>query len=74
MVNRVEIIVKEFLNSVLRGDQMLPVLYYFPISPPCRAVLLLSRMLNLKLDLKLINVLEGKHLKQEFLDVIDLCI
>lgn len=69
MVNRVETIVKDFLNSVIRGDQMVPVLYYLPPSPPCRAILLLARMIDLKLDLKVINILEGEHMKQEFLDV-----
>lgn len=44
-------------------------LYYLPPSPPCRAVLLLGRILGLDLNLKSVNIQEGEHLKKEFLDV-----
>lgn len=48
---------------------MMPVLHYYPVSAPCRAVLLLGRMLNLDFDLRLVNILEGEQMKPEFLEV-----
>nr|AIL29309.1 glutathione S-transferase delta 2 [Cnaphalocrocis medinalis] len=42
-------------------------LYYVPGSPPCRAVLLTARALNLNLNLKLVDMNSGEHLKPEFL-------
>ncbi|XP_050323478.1 glutathione S-transferase D7 isoform X2 [Bactrocera neohumeralis] len=44
-------------------------LYYLPPSPPCRAVLLLGKMLGIDFDLKLINVLAGDQLKPDFLQL-----
>lgn len=48
---------------------MPPILYYLPPSPPCRAVLLLGRMLGIDFDLKPVNVLDGEQLKAEFVEV-----
>lgn len=45
-------------------------LYYLPPSPPCRAVLLLGRILDIDFNLKTVNILEKEHLKKEFLEVI----
>ncbi|XP_013142208.1 PREDICTED: glutathione S-transferase 1-1-like [Papilio polytes] len=42
-------------------------LYYVPGSPPCRAVLLTARALNLNLNLKLVDLHHGEHLKPEYL-------
>ncbi|XP_013164097.1 PREDICTED: glutathione S-transferase 1-1-like [Papilio xuthus] len=42
-------------------------LYYVPGSPPCRAVLLTARALNLNLNLKLVDLHHGAHLKPEYL-------
>lgn len=36
------------------------ILYYHPISTPCRAVQLLSSVLNLKLDLKHVDLFKGR--------------
>ncbi|XP_036227260.1 glutathione S-transferase D7 isoform X2 [Bactrocera oleae] len=44
-------------------------LYYLPPSPPCRAVLLLGKMLGIDFDLKIVNVLAGDQLKPEFLQL-----
>lgn len=44
-------------------------LYYVPGSPPCRAVLLTAKALNLTLNLKLVNLHDGEHLKPEYLKV-----
>lgn len=44
-------------------------LYYVPGSAPCRAVLLTARALNLNLNLKLVDLHHGDHLKPEFLKV-----
>ncbi|CAF4899459.1 unnamed protein product [Pieris macdunnoughi] len=44
-------------------------LYYVPGSAPCRAVLLTARALNLNLNLKLVDLHHGEHLKPEFLKI-----
>ncbi|XP_063827274.1 glutathione S-transferase 1-like [Ostrinia nubilalis] len=45
----------------------MPDLYYVPGSAPCRAVLLTARALNLNLNLKLVDLHHGEHLKPEYL-------
>lgn len=42
-------------------------LYYVPGSSPCRAVLLTAKALNLNLNLKLVDLHHGEHLKPEYL-------
>lgn len=42
-------------------------LYYVPGSAPCRAVLLTAKALNLNLNLKIVDLHHGEHLKPEFL-------
>lgn len=44
-------------------------LYYVPGSAPCRAVLLTAKALNLNLNLKLVDLHHGEHLKPEYLKV-----
>nr|UQQ66573.1 glutathione S-transferase delta 1 [Conogethes punctiferalis] len=44
-------------------------LYYVPGSPPCRAVLLTARALNLNLNLKLMDLHHGEHMKPEYLKI-----
>lgn len=44
-------------------------LYYLPPSPPCRAVLMLGRILQIDLNLKSVNIQEKEHLKKDFLEV-----
>lgn len=44
-------------------------MYYFPASPPTRAVLMLARALGLMMNLKLVNIMEGEQMKPEFLKV-----
>lgn len=46
---------------------MTPVLYYLPPSPPCRSVLLLSRMIGVELDKKELNVED--QLKPDFVEL-----
>lgn len=53
----------------IRSSRMAPTLYYMPPSPPCRSILLLAKMLEIDLDLKLINILEGENLKQDFVEI-----
>lgn len=65
--NNTRKIVEEFVYCLFRGEMMMPVLHYLPPSPPCRAVLLLGRMLNIEFDLKQVNLMEGEHLKPEFI-------
>ncbi|KAL4707290.1 hypothetical protein ACJJTC_019828 [Scirpophaga incertulas] len=42
-------------------------LYYLPPSPPSRAVMMAARVLDLELNLKLTNIVEGEHLTPEYL-------
>ncbi|XP_015522786.2 uncharacterized protein LOC107226476 [Neodiprion lecontei] len=44
-------------------------LYYLPPSIPCRAVMMLAKALGIHLNLKVVNILEGEHLKPEFLKI-----
>lgn len=62
-------IVEQFVYCLFRGEKMMPVLHYFPPSPPCRAVRLLGRMLNVAYDLRTVNIMEGDHLKPEYIAV-----
>ncbi|CAO1442476.1 unnamed protein product [Diamesa serratosioi] len=48
---------------------MTPKLYYLPPSPPCRSVLLLGKMLGIQFNLKEVNIMDGAHLKQDFLQL-----
>lgn len=64
-----ETIVKQFLYCLFRGQKMPPILYYLPPSPPCRAVLLLGRMLGIDFELRAVNIQEGEHLRAEFVEV-----
>jgi glutathione S-transferase len=41
--------------------------YYMPGSAPCRAVLLAAKNLGVELNLKLVNLMAGEHLKPEFI-------
>ena len=68
--SRTEAIAKQFLYfCIVRGQQMTPVMYYLPPSPPCRVVMLLGKMLGIDFDLKVINLQEGDQFKAEFVDV-----
>lgn len=42
------------------------ILFYRPLSPPSRAVLLTAKAIGINLDLKDINVLKGEQLTPEF--------
>lgn len=64
-----KVAVKEFLSYLIRGDEKMPILYYLPPSPPCRAVLLLGRLIGLEFDLRAVNIIEGEHMKPEFVQV-----
>lgn len=67
-------IVEEFVYCLFRGDNMMPILHYIPPSPPCRAIMLLGRIININFDLKLVNLMEGEQLKQEFIQVSAECV
>ncbi|KAK7873881.1 hypothetical protein R5R35_005742 [Gryllus longicercus] len=41
-------------------------LYYFPPSPPCRAVMLLARAIDAKLELRHVDLMAGEHLAVDF--------
>lgn len=70
MVETTKEIVEKFVFALFRGrDNMMPILYYFPPSPPCRSVLLLGRMIGIDFDLRSVNVLEGEQLKPDYVQV-----
>lgn len=70
MAEDIKSVVKEFVYCLLiRGGSMAPTLYYLPPSPPCRSILLLAKLLDLQLDLKVINILEGEQMKPEFVEL-----
>jgi glutathione S-transferase len=48
---------------------MAPTVYMVHPSPPVRAVLMTAKAIGLELDLKEINLVDGDHLKPEFLKV-----
>lgn len=62
-------IVEDFVACLFRGEKTMPILHYLPPSPPCRAVLLLGRILNIDFDLRLIDLMKGDHMKPEFIEV-----
>lgn len=63
-------IVEEFVYSLFREKRStMPILYYVSPSPPCRAVLLLSRMLDLRMELREIDLLKSEQLRPEFVKV-----
>ncbi|GLV41226.1 Glutathione S transferase D2 [Carabus blaptoides fortunei] len=42
-------------------------LYYLPVSPPCRLVMLVGRAVGVNFNLKTVNIMEGEHMTPEFL-------
>lgn len=44
-------------------------LYYLDVSPPCRSVLILGRILGLEFNLKTVNIQNHDQLKKEFLNL-----
>lgn len=68
-VARTRRIVEEFVSCLFRGEKTMPILHYLPPSPPCRAVLLLGRLLNIDFDLRLVDLSHGEHKKPEFIEV-----
>lgn len=67
--SRTRKIVEEFVSCLFRGEKVMPILHYAPLSPPCRSVLLLGRILNIDFDLRLVDVLKGDNMKPEFIEV-----
>lgn len=58
-----------FLTLICVGccARMVLKLYYMAISPPARAALLALRNLDLKVEIRNVNLLKGEHMSQEFL-------
>lgn len=46
-----------------------PILYFLDLSPPSRAVALTAKYINLDLEVKVVDLLAGDHLKPEFVKV-----
>nr|CAD7259942.1 unnamed protein product [Timema shepardi] len=51
----------------MERDKTAPLLYYYLLSPPCRAVLLLAKAIGVQLNLKVINILEGEQFSDEYI-------
>lgn len=43
--------------------------YYMPLSPPCRSIEMLAKTLGIELNLKVVDLFAGEHLKPEFVKV-----
>lgn len=58
----------ELLTSTVGHQKKMskPVLYYTAACPPCRTVIAISRMLNIDMEMKSINLSEKEHLLPEF--------
>jgi len=48
---------------------MAPILYQMSLSPPCRAVSMVAKMIGVELQLEDVNLMTGDHLKPEFLKI-----
>lgn len=46
------------------------ILYYMAVSPPCRSVMLLGKLLDIEFDMRIVDVLQGEQLKPDFVEVI----
>lgn len=44
-------------------------LYYFPLSPPCRAVMLTAEAIGLEMELIELNISIGEHMTPEYEEV-----
>lgn len=44
-------------------------LYYMPLSAPCRSVMLTAKAVGVELNLKLLNLPAGEHMKPEFVAI-----
>lgn len=44
-------------------------LYYLPLSPPCRSVMLTAKAVGVEFNLKKLDVLSGEQLKPDFLAI-----
>lgn len=62
-------IVEDFVACLFRGEKTMPILFYYPLSAPCRAVLLLGRLLNIEFDLRLVDISKEENLQPEFVKV-----
>lgn len=45
------------------------VLYHFPMSPPSRSALLVARNLGLDVEVKILNLMAGEHMQEDFLKI-----
>lgn len=69
MVDQTRRVVEDFVFCLFRGDAMRPVLYHLEPSPPCRAVRMVARMIGCELELKVVNLMAGEHLTEDYLKV-----
>ncbi|KYN34226.1 Glutathione S-transferase 1-1 [Trachymyrmex septentrionalis] len=57
---------KAFRDLVENAKKKKPVLYYFPLSPPSRAVMLVVEAIGLEMELVVLNTMAGEHLTPEY--------
>lgn len=48
---------------------MAPILYTFECSPPCRAVMMLAKAIEVPLDIKILDMEKFEHLHPDFIKV-----
>jgi len=46
-----------------------PTFYYFPLSAPCRAVMMTAKSINLQMDMKKVDLMKGEQKEAEFLKI-----
>lgn len=63
------VVLRLSLKPVVLVRKMSLKLYHTAISPPARAALLTLRNLNIKVEVKNVNLLIGEHLSAEFLNL-----
>ena len=52
-------------------DNKMPIdIYSLRYSPPCRAVLMTAKQLNIDLNVKTVDLSQGQHLTEDYLKVI----
>jgi len=57
------------MGSGASSSKAKPILYIFPLSAPCRAVMMTAKIANINLDLKTIDLLKGEQNEEAFLKI-----
>jgi len=57
------------MGSGASSNRVKPTLYIFPLSAPCRAVMMTAKAANINLDVKIIDLLKGEQKEEAFLKI-----